>query len=208
MHIDNTALKTNNLAVLLIDMQPSFPTFDMDIIIPYQITVIRFCAEHNIPLFIITFDGFGKVVPVLLLEAQKVKTVFFIEKTDENAFKETSLHQDLVKLDIKNVFLMGINTGACVLSTAVGAREHHYNVITSPQVLADDDRPRCTIENSWIDSEVGEFCVIDDIQIATQMIVPQENEIIYPWSYRIERMFDKMTEAIFCRLRPFFTGWI
>jgi len=204
MLIDNSALRRKNLAVLIIDMQPKFQTSGMHDIIPAQIAVIRFCAKNSIPLFVVTYDGYGKIIPVLDKEIKAVKHVVFIEKAYDNAFDDTHLYRHLKKFRSKNLFLMGINTGACVLATALGAQKHKYRVITGPQVTADNRYIPCTLEESWRNSAMRNVTIINDIEFATQIPIPHEKEIIYSWSYRIEKTIDTMIEAIFCRLRPFF----
>jgi len=126
----------DGLAVVLIDMQADYVrrlrTGDPEIIIPNQIAVIRYCAEHDIPLVVLEYGGCHlPTLEVLKHEVGEVKRVTMVTKSCNNGFQKTLLHSHLKKLGITKLFLMGINADHCVKSTAVGAMKNGYKIATS-----------------------------------------------------------------------------
>lgn len=143
LEIEKISLNTKeNLAVLLIDMQTDFiRDFELkerERIVKNQLEVIKLCKQKRIPLVVIEYNGYGEVIKDLERELSG-ELIYHINKDQNDAFYNPRLNKLLSGMEIKTVFLMGINAGACVLDTAEGALENGYQVVTSFSVLSDID---------------------------------------------------------------------
>ena len=131
--------RRDGLAVILIDMQRSFiknlNKKEKNHIILNQILMIRWCAQRDIPIIVLEYEGYEKTINILTKELQKVKNLTIIKKSHDDGFLNTELDDVLKKIGTKNLFLMGINAGACVIRTAQGAIKKGYFIITSDDVI-------------------------------------------------------------------------
>ncbi|MEW6617634.1 MAG: isochorismatase family cysteine hydrolase [Patescibacteria group bacterium] len=126
----------NNTVVLLIDMQETYLDGEKRKIIPNQISVIRACKQNNVPLIVIRFGGYGRIIPELRREIRKLRTVIRLTKWSNSTFETTRIAKILKKFKRKNLLLMGVNACACVLETAKDAVENGYTIITSDTLIA------------------------------------------------------------------------
>lgn len=58
-----------------------------------------------------------------------------LAKPRASAFKETFLHQELQRLGINTVVIMGYFSYACVMATINDAKKHNYNVMVTDKIL-------------------------------------------------------------------------
>lgn len=133
-------VQLSSLAVLLIDMQPCFVdvlrTGAAQRIIPAQIEVIKLCAQFDIPLIILEYLYHGKTIPKLQKWIKKVPRTIIVEKWNDDGFQETNLLEELQKLKIESLLLMGINADHCVRDTSISAINNKFQIITSQQLIA------------------------------------------------------------------------
>lgn len=122
------------LAVLLIDMQEPYPTKEYQDIIPKQAELIKVCQKEAIPVIMVEYIGCGRTIPQLtsLLPKDNLRVI----KRKDDAFYLTPLDDILQELEVKKLILTGINACACVLKTAVSARELKYQITGSLDLMA------------------------------------------------------------------------
>ena len=129
-----------DLAVLLIDMQDGFILGDPVklSIIPSQISVLRFSKENNIPVIIFNYEKYGETTEALNEEIKKMgtKNLYFFIKKRNDAFSVLGFDSILKEKGVTKLFIMGINAGFCIYSTAKTAIEKGYKIITSADVIA------------------------------------------------------------------------
>lgn len=129
------------MAALIIDMQLDFldkvPRKRRDQIVENQIKIIKLCAQKDIPLFILEYQGHGKTISKLRREIKRVRIKKTIIKKNDDGFLKTNLALKLKRLGITQVLLMGINASACVQRTGGGAIKNGFNIITSKKLIAD-----------------------------------------------------------------------
>lgn len=154
----------NKVAVLLIDMQEIYLTNVSDEEkkreIPYQLEVLDYCKKNNLPVFVLEFAGFGDTIPILKDKIDSSDKKSYIIKTCRNGFHETSLDEQLKSENIKHLLLMGLYASACVRSTAENALDRGYNILTSKDLIADENSdsydPESTVlESRWWYKEKG-----------------------------------------------------
>ena len=143
----NVLIGKEGLVIILIDMQENFVEAlkekDKRRIIANQIFVIRWCAQNDISIVVLEYEMCGETIEVLAQELKEIKNLETIPKPYDNGFCGTELDYFLNKIDARNLFLMGINASACVKSTAEGAIEKGFEIITSSDVIAG-----CNSDNS------------------------------------------------------------
>lgn len=136
--------EVGHLAVLVIDMQEWFLTaieYDEKLKeIPYQLEVLEYCKENNIPVFVLEYKNCGQTIKLLKDKIDGLKDKTYVTKPYDDGFAQTDLAELLRKSSIDTVLLMGINASACVLSTAAGAVMSGFKVMTSKDLISD---PRC-----------------------------------------------------------------
>jgi nicotinamidase-related amidase len=131
-------VKSNKLAVILIDMQDFFLQHFKDPIrktlIENQLKVLDRVAKEKLPLIVVEYKCRGKLRgPTTMKLNQKIKSISheLIIKEHNSSFTDTNLDDLLKKLKVKKLFIMGINANACVQDTAISALHRGYKVIVS-----------------------------------------------------------------------------
>lgn len=152
-----------NKALLIIDVQlgmfdERFPVYKGDELIQTLQTLINRAREAEIPLIFIQHNGGTRDDPihpenpgwVIHPGIQPDPTDFVIRKNHPDAFQDTQLQQELVRLGIKDLVIAGIQTEFCVDTTCRRAYSLGYNVtlikdghstwdtehLTAPQIIA------------------------------------------------------------------------
>ncbi|MBI4152493.1 cysteine hydrolase [Candidatus Woesearchaeota archaeon] len=138
--LPQTSAPLRNLAVLLIDMQGIFlkniSPVERQEEIAYQSDVLDFCRQNNVPLYVLEYQGCGRTMPSLEDKYLQLRDVRRVIKMYDDGFWETNLAEQLHHSGIERLLLMGINASACVRSTAEGALEHGFAIMTSKQLIA------------------------------------------------------------------------
>ena len=132
-------------AVLITDMQTGFlskaPPIKKEELISKIISLTYFCKEKDIPIFVLEYKmnlyDFGETDPILKKAIKKVPRYFYIIKSREDGFHNTSLKKDLDDWNIKRIILTGISTSNCVMFTGMGAKKAGFKILTSYDLTAD-----------------------------------------------------------------------
>jgi len=138
---DNLVRK-DGFVVILIDMQKLFikqlKKSEESLIIVNQILMIRWCVKNNIPIVVLEYKGVGETINILAKELKGVRNLTKIIKPHNNGFSNTELDDMLINMGARNLFFMGINASVCVKSTAKGAIEKGYSIMTSENVISEE----------------------------------------------------------------------
>ncbi|MBS3169893.1 cysteine hydrolase [Candidatus Woesearchaeota archaeon] len=135
----------NKTAVLLIDMQDYFlkdvAEAELEKEIPHQIAVLRYAQQHGLPIYVLELerpqnDDRKETTQRLkmVLNDGHYRTII---KREKNGFQKTNLESLLSRGGVEQLVLMGVYASFCVQSTARGAIERGYSIITSPELIAD-----------------------------------------------------------------------
>jgi nicotinamidase-related amidase len=148
-----------SIALILVDMQTKFVKKlregEASRIIPNQLAVIEHCNRANIPIIVLELRKreFGKTIRTLTSAAKKNPRFLLIEKEYDSGFNETALYSYLKSLDIKRLFIIGINTDYCVKATASDAIKLGYEILTSNQVISGQSGHREDNSIRWFKSK-------------------------------------------------------
>ncbi len=160
-------------ALIVVDMQQSFLVMvspaELAEEIPYQIEVIQAAQRNNVPIFVLEFEGAGSTITELM-DVVDDKGYELITKSHTDGFRETSMDSMLRAHNVGSVILGGVYASACVYATANGALGHGYEVITSPDIIADwfdetMDEPKDWYQEhgTWIESHDELVDYIDNL---------------------------------------------
>lgn len=134
-------MRREKLAVLLIDMQEGFvrnlSKEEKRRIVRNQQKVLRWCVRMRIPIIVVCYERYGRVIAPLRKQLEGTRCVVRrITKNWNDAFEGTPLADILKNLKITRLFLMGINAVYCVMDTAAGALHNGFSICTSNAVIA------------------------------------------------------------------------
>jgi len=137
----NTKISLKKSAVILIDMQECFVNSrEKRQIISGQISVIKFCAENNIPIMVFKFKNHyaGNICHDLTGELKNIswRNIFRLEKEKNDAFSNKALNFLLRITRKKTLLIMGVNAKACVLETSKTAVKKGYTVIIDKDLIS------------------------------------------------------------------------
>jgi nicotinamidase-related amidase len=142
----------NNLGILLIDMQDFFikrcHPKEIELLIESQKKLFNFTYEKRVPIFVLEYFPVGETTEKLEKELSKNKNYFVRKEGDngfivappsiEDTFEEIQQNRRfrnlLEKEKIQNLILTGVHKDACVLKTAIGAKNRNYNIFTSEEL--------------------------------------------------------------------------
>jgi len=134
----------SDLAVILIDMQEEFvdrlSKKDKKIIILAQQKLLHYCQEKQLPLVVLEYrnntEEYGSTIAPLANIIADIPGVIKIDKPANDGFEKTELLSKLQLMQVKRLWLAGINASACVYDTAESALEH-FSIATSNDLIAD-----------------------------------------------------------------------
>ena len=134
---------TNNLGVLMIDMQEIYLTNvrKKERLMEAQSKVLKICEEKDIPVGVLEMKDRGKTDPYLNSLIEKVPRNVTIEKPEYDGFLRTGLYDKLSELGINrgdSIYFMGVYARACVKDTARTARDLGFKIATSQDVIANE----------------------------------------------------------------------
>ena len=104
--------------------------------IPYILDTLDFCYERKIPIFVLETRNAGDTIDPIKDRLDRYGACY-IQKVENSGFPETSLDEELKRLDVKTLLLMGVNASVCVRQTAEDALELGYGVCTSRDLIAE-----------------------------------------------------------------------
>ncbi|MFB6246180.1 MAG: isochorismatase family protein [Candidatus Pacearchaeota archaeon] len=128
-------------AVALIDMQDSFLRFhtrrSREELIKFQSEILEYCAENHLPVLNFQYQGHPETIYELDSLLRNVPYGYDFRKFSFNGFSNHNAVQSVRDLNVKDMFLMGINKHACVMSTSKSALRLGINIYTAPEVIKD-----------------------------------------------------------------------
>jgi len=134
-------LKSENTAVLMIDMQENFLRMldekTREELVEEQIFVLNSCALEDIPVLSITNVYGNDEQNEIFYAIRKVPRQIHLKKSLPDAFTEEEFRNNLRRFKPDYVYLMGLFSGMCVKSTAEGAIRNGFNIATSSLVIGD-----------------------------------------------------------------------
>jgi len=141
------APRQNNLAILLIDMQDMFmediDPEELNEEMQYQLAVIDYAKEHNVPVVVLEYFGHEETTSVLRKAVDGLENVITFTKWRDDGFEDKDvltnkgLAEYLHGQGVKTLILMGVKASACVRSTGEGALDNGFGIMTSKQLIAD-----------------------------------------------------------------------
>lgn len=146
-----------NLALVVIDMQPKFVTrggndktpenvAKVKQITDEQIAAINWAKQANIPIVFLEYDGdygdYGDTNSDLKAAVANYKELKFFKKTSDGMFESYNKYRkDLVdylaKKQVGTLIITGANGGACVLMSIKGALDSDCTVVAYTKGIAD-----------------------------------------------------------------------
>jgi len=141
----------HKVAALLVDMQRFFLR-DLEVgveasLIAAQKEIIRYCAQADIPLFVLEYNDEGRTIGELRHEIARVPQTKTIIKKHDDGFKRTALDECLQEFSITHLLLMGVNASFCVRDTARSALRRGYQIITADHLIANCKCDICDVLN-------------------------------------------------------------
>ncbi|MDP2907601.1 MAG: isochorismatase family protein [Nanoarchaeota archaeon] len=137
------SVSSKNLAVLLIDMQDYFlkevSEEEKKSEIPYQLEVLNYCKDNNIPVFVLEYLQCGETTRILKEKVDSLPVKEYVTKGYNDSFLKTDLEAKLKSYGIESMLLMGVNASGCVKDTAEGAIRAGFKIMTSKDLIADPD---------------------------------------------------------------------
>lgn len=131
---------TGKIAILLIDMQVHFvPKVREDrkpSLIDAQKQILAYCAEHDVPVCIVEFAGYGETISDLQEILTKIPRAKIVEKYEDDAFSNPELKQTLSTWGVNMLLLMGINADYCVKKTATSAIRNKFRILTASSLIS------------------------------------------------------------------------
>jgi nicotinamidase-related amidase len=134
-----SAKKWDGVALLVIDVQQglfqrSNPIYKAQELLENINTLVERAHRADIPVFYIQHANKGTLVQdsdewQLHPQMQPVERDFIIYKRHGNAFKDTTLGQELESRKIKKLVATGLLTNGCVKATCIAAQKLGYEVI-------------------------------------------------------------------------------
>ncbi|MBN2052718.1 isochorismatase family protein [Candidatus Woesearchaeota archaeon] len=129
-----------NYGFLLIDMQKQFleniEHDELERIISGQGIILSYCAQHDLPVVLVEYEGEGSTIEPLKELSQKVHRKATVIKSHDNGFRNTELSDILRRWGLSDVCLMGVNASGCVRATASHALKN-FRIATAGNLIAD-----------------------------------------------------------------------
>ena len=134
-------IPTRGLGVVLIDMQELFVSALAEDtarkIIRAQTRVIGRCADKDIPLAVVEYDGDGPTLKELTEAISRVPRTVTVQKYREGGFDgDIDLDAALRQMQIHKLLLMGIYASQCVKTFGDCARKRGYEIATARPLIA------------------------------------------------------------------------
>ncbi len=137
------SVSSKKLAVLLIDMQDFFlkevSEEEKKSEIPYQLEVLDYCKDNNIPVFVLEYLECGETTRILKEKVDSLPVKEYVTKSRNDGFFKTNLETKLRSYGIESILLIGVNASGCVKETAEGAIRAGFKIMTSKDLIADPE---------------------------------------------------------------------
>jgi nicotinamidase-related amidase len=133
-------LRLKRTAILIIDMQESFLKYlkdkDYEKIVLNQQRIIESFMSINIPIIIMEYIRHGPTIQKIMDLLKDYNHSVLLEKYYDDAFKDTYLDEELRKLGVVQLIVMGVNASGCVKKTVSSAKKSFYSIITSEDIIS------------------------------------------------------------------------
>lgn len=128
-------------AGIVVDMQTDFlkdfQLIKREEMIIEQLKAIGELQGYGIPMFVLEYKDHGETEERIRDAICYLGKIEPIIKEKESGFSNKHLEKILDKLNARNIILMGINSSACVIETAKGAKQRKYQVISAETIMGD-----------------------------------------------------------------------
>ncbi len=114
--------------------------------------------KHNIRITIAGTPG-GEI----LAELQRAPDDHEIVKKRYSAFFQTELDARLATLRVTELVLVGVNTHACIRTTAIDAYQRDLHVVIPYDAVASQDREHHDVTLRYLQREIAEVTSLDDV---------------------------------------------
>lgn len=145
--------KNTDIALLLVDMQNSFlkgmTSKETNRILYPQLNVLDYCIKEDIPVVVLEFISESATHRLIRKKTRKVPRSEKIKKCSDSGFRYTNLAEKLESWKIGCVCLAGINSHACVKSTAKSALEYGLRITTSKDIIGGFSSDGNATANDW-----------------------------------------------------------
>lgn len=153
-------------ALCIIDVQNAmvdgeFPVFQSQLVLTNIKELIDKARINSIPIIYVQHNEIGSEFEKGLKSWEIVDSIkpleqdFIVHKTYSDSFRETNLKQILDKLNIDQLYIVGMQTDYCVNATSIKAKELNYEVIivSDAHSTFDDEKSASEIikdyHNEW-----------------------------------------------------------
>ncbi len=170
-------------ALLIIDMQVDI-CYDLrrkdqvDKMLTPLMSAIDFFNGNQLPIYYICFslqaddeqfERFGDTYCIegspgaeIIPELQPIKGEI-IKKTKHSAFYDTELHEKLKSKNVKNIYLTGLQTQICVMTTAADASFRGYAPIAISDCVVSTRTENKESALAWIHKYVGDVKTLSEV---------------------------------------------
>ena len=105
----------------------------------------------------------------IIREIRPHQNDIIVHKHCYSAFFETELQKVLKKYKVSNIYITGIHTHVCVLSTALGAFYRGYNVFVVKECVMSSERKKHLDHIQFIRSHIGEVITLKKFNLMLKM---------------------------------------
>lgn len=153
----------SGLAVLVVDMQAFFlGNLDLTVrreLVQHQWEVVDFYQRRDVPIIGVEMELGQKIknqrtIPIL----RRYMTGDQIRKKTRDAFLETELEERLDQSHCRDLIVMGLYRSECVAATIERAYQFGYHLSTASTVIADSQKLRKPLRDSYFSS----YCTLFD----------------------------------------------
>lgn len=134
----------NGFAVILVDMQEGFykrggvtGTQGLNDLVQKDKELLEWATNNDIPVLVLEYEDYGQTDPKLMSVLEGY-TYSVIEKNRDGGFYGKSKNAVIKQLNdwkVDSIIIAGINGAYCVKSTAIGAIQNGFDVMTSSDIV-------------------------------------------------------------------------
>ena len=100
-------------------------------------------------------DAAGKTIPAILPDLTRASTDHVIVKKRYSAFFGTELDALLATLGVREIVLAGVNTHACVRTTAIDAYQRDFDVTLASECVGSYDDEHHNVTMKYLDGKIA-----------------------------------------------------
>lgn len=115
-------------ALIVIDMQPYFPSANKDWLIDNICEKIKLFKQNNLPIYVLEYKNCGKTCQPILNLLDGYSKFYLLKKGRDDGSEPIANHFSNTG-EPKKVYLAGVNVDFCVLRTVVGLKDKYVKKI-------------------------------------------------------------------------------